>query len=76
MPSPPWGPGLTRPRLGLIPTSPQQAAGMRTEPPPSEPWARGTTPLATAAPAPPLEPPAVRRGSQGLRAGAPVAGSV
>ena len=33
-------------------------------------------PLATAAAAPPLDPPAVRRRSQGVRAGAPVAGSV
>ncbi len=76
IPSPPYGPGETRPRDGFSPTIPQQAAGIRTEPPPSEPWAIGTMPLATAAAAPPLEPPAVRRRSQGVRAGAPVAGSV
>src|SRR5699024_6374311 len=76
IPSLPYGPGEITPREGLRPRIPQQAAGMRTEPPPSEPWASGTTPAATAAAAPPLEPPAVRRRSQGVRAGAPVAGSV
>ena len=30
-----------RPRLGFRPTSPQQAAGIRIEPPPSLPWATG-----------------------------------
>ena len=43
----------SRPRLGLSPTSPQQAAGMRIEPPPSLPWATGTIPAATAAAEPP-----------------------
>ncbi len=57
----------TRPRLGFIPTSPQQAAGIRSEPPPSEPVAHGTIPDATAAAEPPDEPPGVRVGSQGLR---------
>jgi len=75
-PSVPCGPGETSPRVGFSPMIPQQAAGMRIEPPPSEPWARGTTPEATAAAAPPLDPPAVRRRSHGVRAGAPVAGSV
>ena len=70
------GPGETRPREGFIPTTPQHAAGMRREPPPSDPWAAGTTPAATAAAAPPEEPPAVRVRSHGVRAGAPVAGSV
>ena len=37
-----------RPRLGLKPTTPQKAAGMRTEPPISVPSAIGTTPMATA----------------------------
>ena len=41
---------------------------MRTEPSPSVPWATGTIADATAAAAPPDEPPAVRRGSHGLRA--------
>ncbi|CFU40570.1 Uncharacterised protein [Bordetella pertussis] len=45
---------------------------MRIDPPPSLPWARGTTPVATAMAAPPLEPPAERCGAQGLRAGPPL----
>ena len=65
-----------RPRLGLSPTSPQQAAGMRIEPPPSLPWASGTMPGATAAAAPPEEPPGVRSVSQGLRVGPKRRGSV
>ena len=36
------------------------AAGMRTDPAPSEPTAAGTSPAATAAAEPPLEPPGVR----------------
>ena len=39
---------------------PQQAAGRRMEPPPSVPSASGPWPVATAAAAPPDEPPAVR----------------
>ena len=42
---------------------------MRTEPPPSLPCATGTMPAATAAAAPPDEPPGVRCRSQGLRVG-------
>ena len=38
------GAGEIRPRLGFRPTSPQQAAGIRIEPPPSLPWATGTMP--------------------------------
>ena len=57
-----------RPRAGLSPTSPQQAAGMRVEPPPSVACAIGTMPDATAAPDPPDEPPVVRAVSQGFRA--------
>ena len=56
-----------RPKLGFRPTTPQKEAGMRTDPPMSEPSAIGTQPLATATPAPPDEPPAVRSGFQGLR---------
>src|SRR4029450_4963069 len=40
---------------------------MRIEPPPSPPVASGTTPAATRAAEPPLEPPGVREVSQGLR---------
>ena len=43
------GPTDTRPRAGLSPTSPQHAAGIRIEPPPSLPCATGTIPAATAA---------------------------
>src|SRR3954471_14615238 len=64
--SPHPGPDEIRPREGLSPNRPQQAAGIRTEPPPSLPAAIGTTPEATAADAPPLEPPGVCAGFQGL----------
>src|SRR5947209_13636701 len=57
----------TRPRVGFIPTSPQAAAGMRIDPPPSDPVANGTSPAATAAAEPPEDPPGVRLGSHGLR---------
>ena len=40
---------------------------MRIEPPPSEPCASASAPEATAAAAPPDEPPGVRSGSQGFR---------
>ena len=58
---------LMRPCVGLSPTTPQQAAGMRSEPPVSEPRAPWTMPAATATAAPLDEPPATRRGSQGFR---------
>ena len=61
------GARLIRPRCGLSPKRPQLAAGIRIEPPPSEAEAAPTRPAATAAPEPPLEPPVVRDGSQGLR---------
>ena len=53
------GPTGTQPRLGFRPTSPHAAAGTRIEPPESVPCAIGTMPEATAAAAPPLEPPGV-----------------
>ncbi len=56
-----------RPRLGFRPTKPQNAAGMRIEPPMSVPSANGTQPPDTATPEPPDEPPGVRVASQGLR---------
>ena len=46
---------------------PQNAAGIRNEPPPSEPSDIGTVPAATAAADPALDPPAVRVTSHGLR---------
>ncbi len=63
------GPDGIRSRDGFSPTRPLQDAGMRTEPPPSVACAIGTMPAATAAPAPPLDPPALRAGSHGLRTG-------
>ena len=57
----------TRPRLGRSPTTPQNDAGLRSEPPMSEPSASGTIPAASAHAAPPLDPPALRVGSTGLR---------
>src|ERR1700677_4849088 len=55
-----------RPGVGRNPTTPQNAAGVRTDPPKSVPWARGTRPAATAAAEPPLEPPALNERSWGL----------
>ncbi len=46
---------------------PQNEAGMRIEPPPSVPTASGARPAATAAPAPPDEPPGVSSAFHGLR---------
>ena len=59
---------LTRPNVGLRPTTPQSEAGMRIEPPVSVPSATGHSPAATEAPEPELEPPVTRSVSQGLRA--------
>ena len=78
--SPPYmsawaGPCGTRPRDGFSPTRPQQAAGMRIDPAPSVAWAIGTMPEATAAAAPPEEPPALRVRSKGLRVGPKRTGS-
>ncbi len=63
---------LTCPNAGLSPTTPQCAAGVRTLQPVSVPSASGTYPAATAAAEPDDEPPVIRVGSCGLRAG-PVA---
>lgn len=48
-----------RSTVGLKPYTPQQKAGMRTEPARSLPMPRGDPRNATSAPSPPLEPPAV-----------------
>src|SRR3954452_21086004 len=66
----------TRPRLVLMPNRPLTLDGMRMEPPPSLPGAAGSNPDDTAAAAPPLEPPADRVGSHGVRAGGATSGSV
>ena len=57
----------TRPRVAFSPTRPQNDAGMRVEPPPSEDMLTGVMPAATAAADPPDEPPAVRCKFHGLR---------
>ena len=49
---------------------------MRMEPPPSLPWAIGSSPAATAAAEPPLEPPGERTSSHGLSVGGWMSGSV
>src|SRR6059058_3572574 len=66
----------TRPRLVLMPNNPLTLDGIRIEPPPSLPGAAGTRPAATAAAAPPLEPPADFDRSHGVRAGGALSGSV
>ncbi len=63
------GAQVTRPRVGLRPTTPQAAAGMRIDPPPSLAVATGTIPAPTAAALPPLEPPAMRSALHGLQVG-------
>src|ERR1700749_1980015 len=70
------GPWDTRPRDGLIPNSPHTLDGMRIDPPPSLPRGAGASRAATAAAAPPLDPPADRVRSQGVRAGGPIFVSV
>ena len=49
-----------RPSCGLRPSTPQHDAGMRIEPPASEPSATGLSAAATAAADPPDEPPGDR----------------
>src|SRR5260221_13436589 len=56
-PSPRSGPSGLRARVGFNPKTPEAEAGMRIEPPPSLAWATGRMRAATAAPAPPDEPP-------------------
>src|SRR5262249_18605190 len=56
-----------RPRVALSPTRPQNEAGMRVDPPPSEDMLMGRMPTVTAAAEPPEEPPGVRSSFQGLR---------
>ncbi len=48
----------TRPGVGRRPTTLQNDAGLRSEPPMSEPSASDVIPAASAAAAPPLDPPA------------------
>src|SRR5436189_852221 len=58
---------LTRPLVGFSPVTPQKCAGMRIDPPVSEPSAAGTRRAATAAPEPEDEPPVICAGFHGLR---------
>ena len=57
------------PGLGFRPTRPVCAAGRRVEPPASVPMASSPKPEASAATAPPDEPPGVSDGSIGCRVG-------
>src|SRR3954462_5774714 len=59
----------TRPYVGVTPTTPQNDAGYRTEPPVSDPSDTTAVPCATAAADPPLDPPGTRSGATGLRTG-------
>src|SRR5215469_4032543 len=60
---------LTLLYVGLIPTTPQKAAGSRIEPPVSVPRLPRHSSAATAAADPPDDPPATRSKSYGLRVG-------
>src|SRR3954471_16795880 len=55
-----------RPQVVFRPVIPQQAAGIRTEPPVSVPRATSASPVATATAEPLDEPPGIRRGSSGF----------
>src|SRR6202000_2451469 len=55
--------------VGFNPNTPDADAGIRIEPPPSLACASGTMRAATAAPAPPDEPPGECSRFQGLRVG-------
>src|SRR6185295_5940961 len=68
-PSPAKGAMVLRARVGLRPTSPQQAAGARMDPKPSVACAMGSMREPTAAAAPPLEPPEIRLWSHGFLVG-------
>src|SRR6478736_1468785 len=57
----------TRPYGGLKPTTPFHPAGIRIEPPMSEPVASVDVPDASDAPVPPDEPPTANSGFHGLR---------
>ena len=56
----------TRPTVGRSATTLLKFAGFRSEPPRSLPSAMGSIPVASDAPAPPLEPPALLVRSYGL----------
>src|SRR6188508_3376862 len=56
----------TTPGEGRKPTTPHMAAGMRSEPPVSDPVQTGSMSQASATAEPPEEPPGLRVGSNGL----------
>ena len=66
----------TSPRVVFSPNRAQDAAGARIDPAPSDAVDAGTSAAATAAAAPPLEPPGVRCRSHGLRVMPPARVSV
>src|SRR3981081_3318655 len=68
-PSPRSGPSGLRARVGFKPNTPEAEAGMRIEPPPSLACATGRIRAATAAAAPPDEPPEECARFQGFRVG-------
>src|SRR5262249_28995333 len=55
-----------RPQVGFQALTPQACAGMRSEPPVSDPSAAATDPLATAAAEPDEDPPEIKGGFHGL----------
>src|SRR5262245_42550348 len=59
----------TRPYVALSPTTPESPAGMRIDPPVSDPIAMKQSPAPTAAPDPPEDSPGLRRTSQGFLTG-------
>jgi len=61
------GPAETRSRDGFSPTPPHHDAGIRIEPPMSEPCAMGTMPATTAAMPPPVEPPEEKPWRHGVK---------
>src|SRR5438552_18432697 len=60
---------LTRPKVGLMPVTPQKAEGIRIDPPVSEPVAPRNSPAASPAAEPPLEPPGMQSRFHGLQVG-------
>src|ERR1700687_3166223 len=68
-PSPRSGPSGLRARVGFNPNTPEAEAGIRIEPPPSLACATGRMRAATAAPAPPDDPPEECARFHGLRVG-------
>src|SRR5579859_4458428 len=57
---------LTRPTVVFKPVTPQKCAGMRIEPPVSDPSAAKVSRAATAAPDPDDDPPVMRSSAKGL----------